>query len=422
MSLENRQFLFLQGPHGPFFGELAEHLEQNGASPSRIAFNAGDRFYWPKKLPLTSFQSEVENWPEFINTYLDEHQITDLVLYAESRPIHAIAIQAARARGITTHFFEEGYLRPYWISYEREGVNGHSPLMQMSIEEIRARRALHHVNEDPAPAAWGNIWHHNWYGFTYHFQLWAGRKSFPRYRPHRNISLLKEWRLNATRLFMWPYRVAERDLLTSLYLRKDPHFYVVLLQLDHDASLKVHSDYETQKDYIDEVISAYARSAPPDLDLVFKLHPLEDHRVPITKWIKQSAKAHGVSARVKTFFGGKLGELLDHAAGAVTVNSTSAQQVLWRNLPLKISGHSVFEKPEFVFKGDLDAFFAEPRKPDHKAFLEYRSYLLETSQIPGGFYNKKNRKAILAHILPLLVANSHPYDIEATKIPNKNLT
>ena len=28
------------------------------------------------------------------------------------------AIALARARGITVHVFEEGYLRPYWVTYD----------------------------------------------------------------------------------------------------------------------------------------------------------------------------------------------------------------------------------------------------------------------------------------------------------------
>lgn len=410
LQFSSRKFLFLQGPHGPFFRELAQILAENGADVERIAFNAGDRFYWSKSLPLTEFQGDADAWRAFIIAYLEREKPTDLVLYAESRPIHIAAIEEGRKRGVVTHFFEEGYLRPYWVSYEREGVNGNSPVMNFSMDDIRRKRAAHPVNLEPAPAAWGNIWHHNWYGFTYHFNLWLGRKRFPNYKPHRNISLFKEWRLNAVRLLNWPLHVAERDWKTHAYLRQNPHYHVVLLQLEHDASLRVHSDYETQRDFIYEVVEAFTNSAPRDLDLVFKFHPLEDRRVPIEKWIKEIAKTQGVNERVHVFSGGKLGELLDHASGAVTVNSTSAQQVLWRNLPLKMNGRSVFDKPEFVFGGDLDAFFSEPRTPDYQSFLEYRSFLLETSQIPGGFYSKHSRQSLLGAAPAIMASKTHPYE------------
>ncbi len=409
-ELSTRKFLFLQGPHGPFFPQLAELLASNGAQVSRIAFNAGDRFYWSKKLPRADFLAKNEAWPEFIAQYYEQNAITDIVLYAESRAKHQVAIKEARKRGIITHFFEEGYLRPYWVNYERGGVNGNSPLMKMSIDDIRKARAQRTINLEPAPAAWGNIWHHNWYGFTYHFQLWLGRNEFPNYQAHRDISLMREWQLNGQRLLLWPYRLIERDYLTKQFLKKERKFIVALLQLEHDASLRVHSDYQSQEIFIEDTIAAFARSAPDDLDLIFKLHPLEDMRVPLTTWITEKSKAHNVSDRVRYFFGGKLGELLDHARGAVTINSTASQQVLWRSLPLKIMGRSVFNKPEFVFEGSLDDFFARGASVDHQAFLEYRSYLLETSQIPGGFYSAKSRKSVLEHILPIMAAKSHAYD------------
>ena len=37
-----RVFLFLQGPHGPFFRELARILSLRSAEVIRVAFNASD--------------------------------------------------------------------------------------------------------------------------------------------------------------------------------------------------------------------------------------------------------------------------------------------------------------------------------------------------------------------------------------------
>ena len=36
---------------------------------------------------------------------------------------------------VTTHVFEEGYLRPYWITYERGGANAASPLMYLTLKQ-----------------------------------------------------------------------------------------------------------------------------------------------------------------------------------------------------------------------------------------------------------------------------------------------
>mgnify|MGYP003138512366 FL=1 len=42
MAAENRSFLFLQGPHGPFFHRLGQMLRAAGADVWRVGFNQGD--------------------------------------------------------------------------------------------------------------------------------------------------------------------------------------------------------------------------------------------------------------------------------------------------------------------------------------------------------------------------------------------
>ena len=98
------------------------------------------------------------------------------------------------------------------------------------------------------------------------------------------------------------------------------------------------------------------------------------------------------------------------AESAVTVNSTSGEQALWRGLPLKALGDAVFNRPEFCSDQPLDAFFAAPKAPDHEAYLTYRQYLLQTSQVAGGFYSASGRKAALRRLPDMMLAASDPYD------------
>jgi capsular polysaccharide export protein len=41
-----KTFLFLQGPHGPFFDRLGRMSTRAGATVWRVGFNAGDRAFW----------------------------------------------------------------------------------------------------------------------------------------------------------------------------------------------------------------------------------------------------------------------------------------------------------------------------------------------------------------------------------------
>jgi capsular polysaccharide export protein len=44
------------------------------------------------------------------------------------------------------------------------------------------------------------------------------------------------------------------------------------------------------------------------------------------------------------------------------INSTAAQQALWRSLPLMALGESVCNKPEFTSNQELGAFIVNPTK------------------------------------------------------------
>jgi len=118
---------------------------------------------------------------------------------------------------------------------------------------------------------------------------------------------------------------------------------------------------------------------------------------------------HGLSERLHLITGGKLARLLDGAESAVTVNSTSAEQALWRGLPLKALGQAIYARPEFTSPQSLQAFFAAPDPPDHETYLTYRRYLLQTSQVSGGFYSRSGRRAALRRLPDMMLAPQDPY-------------
>ena len=107
--------------------------------------------------------------------------------------------------------------------------------------------------------------------------------------------------------------------------------------------------------------------------------------------------------------GGKLAQLLDNARSSVTVNSTAGQQVLWRGIPLKVFGRAVYAKPEFVSSQPLSEFFQNAARPDNKSYKDFRSYLLETSQLPGGFYSARGRRQLMRQVVDMMLGPDDPY-------------
>ena len=66
-------------------------------------------------------------------------------------------------------------------------------------------------------------------------------------------------------------------------------------------------------EFIRECVVAFAQKAPKHHHLVFKSHPLEDDRQPLSHVAAQLAKEYGLEGRVHFVRGGKLAELLDYA-------------------------------------------------------------------------------------------------------------
>ena len=132
---------------------------------------------------------------------------------------------------------------------------------------------------------------------------------------------------------------------------------------------------------------------------------------------------YGVYNRVHFVRGGKLAQLLNDARTAVTVNSTAALQVLWRGIPLKVFGTAVYTQPEFVSEQPLPEFFAGAGRPYNRAYKDFRRYLLETSQLPGGFYSARGRRQLMRQVVDMMLSSEDPYDAleQGTAAPRQQL-
>ncbi len=405
-----KKFLFLQGPHGPFFDTLAAMLRSAGSQVWRVGFNRGDEAFWSDSATYIPYIGGQQGWSTEIVEIYRKYGITDIVLYGDVRYIHAEAIRAAQKAHLRVHVFEEGYLRPYWVTYERDGSNGNSKLMEKTVADMRLELAELDSDLPDAPARWGDMRHHIFYGALYHGFVMLRNRRYANFKPHRTLSVDKEFRLYLKRLLTMPYRSAERVAATRRITRGGYPYHLVLLQLEHDSSFVEHSPFDTLEEFLRVCIEGFAEGAPRHHHLIFKGHPLEDGRTPMRHTIAAIAAEFGVADRVQYVPGGKLAALMNHARTAVTVNSTAGQQALWRGLPLKVFGSAVYAKPEFVSEQPLPEFFARPMRPDSRAYRDFRHYLLETSQLTGGYYSQKGRQELLRQVADLILAKQDPYD------------
>lgn len=407
-SPSDRCFLFLQGPHGPFFDRLARQLRLAGVKTCRMGFNSADRALWFGP-GYVGFRDAPEALPDALRQVIAKHAVTDIVCYGANRPVHETALAAASDAGLTPHVFEEGYLRPYWVTYERGGANAASPATRFTLDEMSDALAAGAPPLYEAPDRWGDMRAHMFWGAVYHARLLAGNAEYPGFKPHRSPDYWSEFRLHLAKLLSAPGRSVLRGASTLRVRHGGFPYHLVLLQLAHDANFLNHGPFPDQASFLDTVFRGFATGAPRHHHLVLKAHPLEDGREPLRPLIRRLTREYDLSGRVHFLTGGKLARLLDTARSALTVNSTAAEQALWRALPLRAFGNAVYNRPEFVSRQPVDAFFADPKAPDHAAYLIYRAFLLATSQVPGGFYGALSRRKLLRQMPDLMLAGSDPY-------------
>ncbi len=235
-------------------------------------------------------------------------------------------------------------MRPFWVTYERGGSNGHSRLMDMSLADMRHALESSDLDVPEPPARWGDMRSHVFYGALYHWFVLFRNGDYRNFRPHRDQSVARETWLYTKRLLLMPWIWAGRVIATTRIRMGGWPYHLVLLQLEHDASFRMHSPFtgsRIPRNGDRRLCPRCAPSPPPRL----QGPPLENGRSPLLRTIRSLAARHGLAGRVHYVAGGKLARLLDHARTAVTVNSTAGQQVLWRGIPLKVFGAPSMPNP-----------------------------------------------------------------------------
>jgi len=283
---DQRHFVFLQGPHGPFFASLAKRFIAAGHRVSRVTFNAGDAAFWRRLPDAVDYQGDISGWVDWFDRYCKDQNVTDLVCYGASRPIHADASVVAAKRNITSHVLEEGYLRPYWVTYERGGTNALSPAMDISIGQMAEALSGLQVPLQRAPDRWGDMRQHMFWGTAYHAALLAGQHRYKSFTPHRMQEPKEELAIYLRHFLTLPRRRIQRRLATRRVLRGAFAYHVVLMQLAHDANFRDNGPFWSQETFVDAVMQGFSKGAPKHHHLVFKAHPFEDGREPLPAIIK----------------------------------------------------------------------------------------------------------------------------------------
>lgn len=378
-----RSFLFLQGVCSPFFVRLAAALEADGHRVFKINFNAGDWLYWGGR-KACNYRGAVDDLPEFLDQKYREFGITDQILFGDCRPVHRQAVTQAKACGIRTHVFEEGYFRPYWVTLEREGVNRHSLLPRDPEWFMDVGKSLPGYGNGQSFRSPFKI--RATHDVAYHLAGFWNPVFFPRYRTHATVNAAIEYAGYARRLPGLRFHAPRDNTLVESLIKTKIPFFVLPLQLGGDAQIREHSRFDDMAAVMEFVMASFARHAPGQTRLVIKNHPLDTGLVNYPKMIRALSSRFDLADRVDYMETGNLDALLLHARGTVTVNSTVGALSLGLNCPTIALSDPIYSMPGLTFQGPLDDFWHGRTLPDAELFRHFRNTVIHVTQVNGGFY------------------------------------
>lgn len=414
--LARRNVLLLQGLMGPLFRRIGQALRRDGYGVHKVNFNGGDRLFWGLPNGI-DYRGSPAEWPAALTSLLADRQITDVVLFGDCRPMHIAAISICRDLHIPVHVFEEGYIRPDWVTLELGGVNGHSTLPRDPAWYRAEAAALPPAPEHrPVPSSFRR---RATEGLLYNVADVLTRSYYPYWENHRPWHPLVEG-MGWVRKLMRRKAAALRsnDVLASLEARNEPYM-LFPLQLDSDAQIRLHSSFAGIADALRMVITSFAANAPADLRLVVKEHPLDNG---VRDWRLETAtlaELHGVADRIDYLERGDIVPVAQRSKGMVTINSTSGTLALALDVPVIALGQAVYDIEGITFQGQLDDFWRDPGKPDTETFAAFRRVLIDRCLVAGGFFSEEALDKVTEGVISRLEAASplKPRSVAQTESP-----
>ncbi|QIE55817.1 capsular biosynthesis protein [Pikeienuella piscinae] len=404
---ERKSFLFLQGHHSKFWLQLADALKAEGHAVAKVRLSGQDWLYWPR-LGARSYRGPKAGWRPWLDAYLADEGITDVIYYADRHPWNIDALDAAKAAGVRAWTIEFGYLRPNWLTLEPEAMGAFS---RFPKDPDVIRRLGAPGPDDPhddaalypsgfIAEAMADIGMYAstiaGFGFYPHYRLDLPFSIFTHYY-HWIATLLSERRDERAA------RAVQARCATA-----DSDYTLFAMQLAQDYQIRASSPYGDYAEMIEEVLDSMARAAPATRRLVVKMHPLDSDYLNWRRRVPEMARRRGLGGRVDLIRGGDLGLLIRHAKGAVMANSTVGLHSIRAGTPVKVLGSAVYDMPGLTHQGSLDSFWTAPEPVDHTLEAALVRALAREIQIKGSFFHPEGRKRAVAEAVERLTRRPFP--------------
>jgi capsule polysaccharide modification protein KpsS len=383
-DLKGKRVLLLQGPNGPFFRRLYDELRSRGAEVEKVCLSAAEQLYFLGRETL-KYRGTWEEWPAFLRDLAAERRFDVCFLFGDCRPYHAVAIPILKELGVKVLVFEDGYLRPHYITVEQGGVNSRSPLRHNAPRLDEEPRLL--PPPEPVSNAFGWSVLHT---IINSLAVTLGRPLYPHYVHHRDVNTLRQallWGRSGLRFAY--FKLVERSAMERIQREWAGRYFLVGLQVFNDSQIQ-RSRFRDVGDFVTEIVRSFARHAPADTFLVFKHHPADRAYRNYASLIRRQSVIHGVEGRVRYIHDQHLPTLLKGARGTVVINSTVGWSSLHHGTPVHTSEETVYGYFGLTAPGSLDEFWQEQPKVDTARVARAEAWLRLHNQANGSVWTRLN--------------------------------
>ncbi|MEH0329319.1 capsular biosynthesis protein, partial [Campylobacter coli] len=278
--------------------------------------------------------------------------------------------------------FEEGYLRPYCITFEKDGVNANSSLPRDKNFYLSCNiLTKESIKEIP-----GGFKFMAFSAFLYWLFSFLLAPFFNNKLHHRTLFPFEFlfWFRSLYRKYL--YKLTEKKLNQKIYSLEKKYF-LAILQVYNDTQIKHHYK-KSIEEFIEELILSFANHARAKSYLVFKHHPMDRGYRNYSKLINELSQKYHVEGRIFYVHDTYLPTLLKNALGCITINSTVGLSAILEGCPTKVCGNAFYDFEGLAYPKKLQFFWREAHayKPNPSLVINFKNYLLNTNQFNGNFY------------------------------------
>ncbi len=385
--MKNKTILFLQGPMGGFFKRLDRQFRQRGALTYKIGLNVGDSFFSSRDNYIP-YRGTKNDWGKFIHNFLLEKRVDKIFLFGDCRFYQRVTIEQSKKLNIDIFVFEEGYIRPDFITMERYGVNYFSHIPRdrnfydiLDISQFEDKK-IYDTNT--------KYYRMGWSATTYYILSSLFWFRYPHYEHHRKLNFVTEAFYGVRNVLRkHKYKLTENGLLEKILDQYKNNYYFVPLQTYNDFQVKEHSNFDSIEEFLEVLLISFAKFAPQERRLVIKHHPMDRGRKEYTQLIKKLSRKLDIEDRVIAMHDLHLPSCLKNAIGTITINSTVGISSLYHHTPTLVLGNAIYDIKGLTCKDiPLDEFWERYRVPNEGLFEKFRRYLIENTQLNGSFYGR----------------------------------